>query len=724
LFDLDLGLGLGLVRLSGVDTVIADTSQQHTAPTTHRVRVLFVAFVITAAATPMLAQAPRNARALGIDTANMDRSVRPQDDFFRYVNGRWLQTTQIPGDRASYGAFVELDDKSQAALRTIIDRATSQPAAAGSEQQKVADLFRSYMDTVRIESLGLAPVAPHLDWISQIADRKELAAAFARLLRMGAQTPLAFSVQQDAKQADRYIGIFSQSGLGLPDRDYYLGQDAKLSGARAAYVTYIERVLTLAGQPDPAGSARRILALETRLAESHWDRAKNRDRDLMYNKYALADLSKLSSSLDWTRFLSVAGADAGILNQEERAAGIPSVEAVIISQPDYVQALDRALVETPLEDWRTYLRFKVLSAYAPRLSRSFVDASFDLYGRTLSGTQENRPRWKRGISAVEGALGEAVGRLYVEQYFSQDAKARMDALVRNLVDTFREGIDQLEWMSPATRAQAQAKLAKFNVKIAYPVRWRDYGPLQIRADDLIGNTIRANEFDWDRRVRRIGRRVDRDEWRMTPQTVNAYYSATLNEIVFPAAILQPPFFNVLADDAVNYGAIGAVIGHEISHGFDDQGRKSDGEGNLRDWWGSTDAAAFEERATRLAEQYSAYKPLPDLSVNGRFTLGENIGDLSGVAVAYKAYRRSLNGQEAPVIDGFTGDQRFFMGWAQIWRQLLRDEATRQQLLTDPHSPGQYRVNGVLVNMPEFYAAFGVKEGDGMYVPPSQRVKIW
>ncbi|MDQ3606979.1 MAG: peptidase M13, partial [Gemmatimonadota bacterium] len=459
-----------------------------------------------------------------------------------------------------------------------------------------------------------------------------------------------------------------------------------------------------------AAGAKAIMALETSLAEKHWDRARNRDRELTYNLKNVAELESLMPAFSWSRFI--------------RSASAERTPAVVVRQPDYLPALNSALQQTPLPVLKQYMTFKLLDSYAGVLSRDFVDAHFAFRGRTLSGLEEQRPRWKRGVTATEGALGEVAGRLYVEQHFRPEQKARMQELVDNLIAAFRQGIDELEWMGPETKAEAQAKLARFNVKIGYPDRWRDYSALEVRSGDAAGNAMRANQFGHNRMVDRLGKPIDRDEWGMTPQTVNAYYSSTMNEIVFPAAILQPPFFNMEADDAVNYGAIGAVIGHEISHGFDDQGRRSDGEGNLRDWWTETDNAAFQERANRLVEHYNAFSPIAGMNVNGRVGLGENIGDLSGLAVAYKAYRISLNGQEAPVIEGFTGDQRFFMGWAQIWRILWREEALRQQLLTGPHSPGEYRVTGVLRNMPEFYAAFGVKEGDGMYLPPEQRVKIW
>lgn len=648
---------------------------------------------------------------LGIETANFDASVRPQDDFYRYVNGTWLKKTELPSDRSSYGAFTELRDQSEIALREIIEKAAATPdAAEGSELQKIGDLYSSYMDTVRIERLGIEPLRPELQRIDALRSKDALPELFAHLQRIGVQTPFGFYIGQNAKNATEYIAYVSQSGLGLPDRDYYLKQDAKFEETRKAYLDYIATLLRMAGEKNPEAAAKRIMALENSLAEKHWERAKNRDRELTYNRRSVAELDAMTPGFEWSQFL--------------RAVDATETPAVIVRQPDYFQAMGQMLRKTPLPTLKEYLTFKVLDSYADELSSPFVNARFAFRGKMLSGQQENRPRWKRAVSATEGALGEAAGRIYVEEHFRPEAKAQMQELVGNLRAAFKAGIGDLAWMGPETKAQAQDKLAKFNVKIGYPDKWEDYSALEVREGDLIGNEMRANQFAFNDMVDKLGKPVDRTEWGMTPQTVNAYYSSTMNEIVFPAAILQPPFFNPVADDAVNYGAIGAVIGHEISHGFDDQGRRSDGLGNLRDWWTESDNAAFQKRADLLGGQYDQFSPVEGLSVNGKLTMGENIGDLSGLAVAYKAYKRSLNGKEAPVIDGLTGDQRFFMGWAQVWRNLYRDEALRQQLLTDPHSPGEYRVNGVLRNMPAFYEAFGVKPGDKMYLPAEKRVELW
>ncbi|WP_224364752.1 M13 family metallopeptidase [Hyalangium versicolor] len=650
-------------------------------------------------------------RKLGVEVKNFDTQVRPQDDFYQYVNGTWVKSTPIPADRARYGTFIELLDKSEAALKAIIEEAAADKTAKeGSDTRKVGELYLSFMDTQRIESLGLEPIRPDLQRVAALQSTDELPELFSTFYLSGVQTPVNITIGQDAKQATRYIVYLTQSGLGLPDRDYYSKQDASFVEKRAAYVAYIEKLFTLAGQPDAATAAQNILALETRLAEKSWDRVRNRDREATYNLKTVAELEQLAPGFSWSSYLKTLGAE--------------KTPAVIVRQPDYFQALSGVLKDTPLPVLKQYFTFKVLDRYADLLSKPFEELNFEFRGKTLQGQQENRPRWKRGVAAVEAALGESVGKLYVERHFSPDSKERMLKLVNNLRQAFQESIDQLEWMSPTTKARAQEKLSKFTVKIGYPEKWRDYSKLEIVAGDLVGNMKRATTFEARRNFDKLGKTIDRTEWGMTPQTVNAYYSSSMNEIVFPAAILQPPFFDPEADDATNYGAIGGVIGHEISHGFDDQGSRSDGDGNLRNWWTDEDKQAFDQRTGMLSEQYSAFRPIDAMTVNGKLTLGENIGDLSGLTVAYRAYKLSLKGKDAPVIDGYSGDQRFFFGWAQIWRSLFRDDYLRQMLLTDSHSPGPYRVNGVVRNMPEFHQAFGVKEGDGAWLPPEQRVKVW
>ena len=649
-------------------------------------------------------------KELGVDTAGFDRSVRPQDDFYAFVNGGWARNTQIPADRSSFGSFVTLTDRSEAAVHAILDEAVAaRNAARGSDTQKLGDLYASFMDSARAEQLGATPVQPDLARIRAANSAADYPALFASAAQMGFAYPFNVGVGQDQKQSDRYTLYMRQGGLGLPDRDYYLSSDARLQAARDAYVTYMETLLRLAGEQDAAGAARRVMAFETQLAQRQWDRVRSRNRDLTYNKMSIADLQRMAPNFQWARFLSAAG-----LNSSE----------VVVSAPSYIAGMDSVLAATPVADVKAYLTVRLLDSAAPFLSSPFQNAQFQFRGRTLNGQQQQRPRWKRGVAMVEGGLGQMLGKVYVERNFPVQSKAAMQRLVQNLLTAFGQGIDQLQWMSPETKAQAHDKLSHITVKIGYPDRWQDYSALQVSRNDLIGNARAIQRYEWNRMASRLGRPVDRTEWGMTPQTVNAYYNPTNNEIVFPAAILQPPFFDPNADDAVNYGGIVAVIGHEVSHAFDDQGSKSDGAGNLRNWWTEADQAAFRQRTEALAAQYDAYTPLEGMHVNGHLTLGENIGDLSGLAVAYRAYRNSLNGREAPVIGGFTGDQRFFLGWAQVWRSLYRDEALRNQILTNPHSPGEYRANGPLVNNEAFYRAWGVKEGDKMYRPESQRVVIW
>ncbi|HEU4560650.1 MAG TPA: M13 family metallopeptidase [Longimicrobium sp.] len=679
---------------------------QRSYPVRTLLRGVALAAVLGAGVTPLAAQV----KTLGIDTAGMDRSVRPQDDFYQFVNGRWARNTQIPADRSVYGSFVTLADRSENAVRAILEEAVAaRNAAPGSDTQKLGDLYASFMDSARVEAAGITPLQADLARIRAIGSRADYPAAFAANAQAGVPNPFSTFVMQDLKQSDRYALYIGQGGLGLPDRDYYLRDDARLKAARDAYVTYMETLLRLAGQNDPAGTAQRVLAFETKLAERQWDRVRSRNRDLIYNKKTLAELRQLAPNFNWQAYLQ-----AGRINSAD----------AIVSAPSYIAGLDSVLASTPVDDVKAYMTVRLLDSAAPYLSSPFTNAQFQFRGRTLSGQQEQRARWKRGASLVEGGLGHMLGKAYVQRNFPPEHKAAMQRLVQNLMTAFGQGVDELEWMSAETKAQAHDKLKNITVKIGYPDEWQDYSALQVSRDNLLGNMRAISRYQWNRITGRLGRPVDRKEWGMTPQTVNAYYNSTNNEIVFPAAILQPPFFDPNADDAVNYGAIVAVIGHEVSHAFDDQGRKSDGAGNLRDWWTPADAQAFQQRANMLVNQYGAYSPMEGMNVNGQLTLGENIGDLSGLAVAYRAYRNSLNGREAPVIGGFTGDQRFFLGWAQVWRTLLRDEALRQRLLTDPHSPGQFRANGPLVNNEAFYRAFGVKEGDKMYRPADQRVRIW
>jgi putative endopeptidase len=663
--------------------------------------------IITA---PAAAQVKSSGMALGVELAGMDRTARPQDDFFRFVNGKWDDATTIPADKVRYGSFEILRDNAIEAVNRIILEVSKQNNTPGSNAQKIADMYRSFMDSARVESLGVKPLAPYLAALAKVNSTADLSVVFPRFARLGARTPLAVSVGQDLKNSNQYVVYVSQSGLGMPDRDYYLRNDERFTAVRKAYTDYIEKLFTLAGQPDGAGAAQRILALETRLAEKQWERARSRDRDKLYNKMTFAQLKTQAPGLDWD-----------VVFKELRGA---PVDDVIVFQPDYLQAAAAIITETPVSTWKEYLTAGLLNAYADELSSSFAEASFNFGGKTINGQKEQRPRWRRGVGEVESILGEPLGKLYVDQHFTAAAKARMDAMVKNLLAAFKIGIDSLDWMSPATKLAAQEKLSKYKVKIGYPDKWRDFTALEIQPNDLVGNLVRARQFAANEAWARLDKPAERWRWGMTPQTVNASYSPANNEITFPAAILQPPFFNVDADDATNYGAIGVVIGHEISHGFDDQGRKSDGDGNLRDWWTAEDAKAFEAKTSKLGAQYEAYEPLPGMHINGKLTMGENIGDLSGMAVAYRAYHISLGGKEAPVIEGFTGDQRFFLGHAQVWRDKMREEAARNRLLTDPHSPGRYRAFVPVTNVDAWYAAFNVQPGDKLYRAPADRVKIW
>jgi predicted metalloendopeptidase len=653
--------------------------------------------------------------ASGIDRANFDPAVRPQDDLFRAVNGAWLAKTEIPADRSDYGAFAALAETAEKDLRAIIEQcAAAKHNPPGSERQKVGDLYASYIDRARAEQLGTRPIAGKLAAIDAIRDKAGLVRMLAELQRAGLPGALVCYVTTDAKKSDRYILHLSQAGLSLPDRDYYW--DAKYKTKLAAYAPHVERMLALSmgARAASADAARQetaeIVAFETQIARAQWSKEDNRNDSKTYNKLTRAELGRLAPGFDWNLYFTTIGAGA--------------VEELIVAQPPYFTAMARTLDSVPLATWKAWLKWKVVHHYARLLDKELVDADFAFYGTVLHGIPKNRPRWKRAVAAVEGSLGEAAGKLYVEKHFPPEAKARMDRMVRNVIEAYRRGIRNLTWMSAATKPKALAKLATLNLKIGYPKKWRDYSSLRIFRDDLVGNLERAAAYEWNRELAKLDKPVDRDEWFMTPQTVNAYYNPNMNEVVFPAAILQPPFFNAAADDAVNYGGIGAVIGHEIGHAFDDQGSKWDSAGNLADWWTPADRAEFDRRGAALAAQFDRFEPLPGFHVNGRFTLGENIGDLSGVTISYAAYHLSLGGREPPVIDGLTGDQRFFMGWAQVWRRKHRDDDLRSRLLIDPHSPAEYRVNGTVRNVPAFFTAFGVRPGDKMYRPPQDRVTIW
>ena len=643
----------------------------------------------------------------GIDLSSRKTAVKPGDDFFNYANGAWLDTFQIPPDKAVYGMSAKLGDDARANVRKIIEDAAAQKKPAGSIEQKIGDFYASFMDTAKIEADGVNAIKPDLDRIAAVKDKHELSRLFGET---GFQSPVGVYVDQDPKDPNKYILLAYQAGLGLPDRDYYLKDDPKLKEARAAYQPHIARMLALASVPDAEAKAAKIMALETRIARVHWAAERTRDTMANYNPKTRAQLVAFAPGLDWQAMLD--------------AMAIGTWDSYSANTPTALQGIASLVTSQPLEDWKAYLTYHHLHNHASFLHKAIDDENFAFHGTILAGRERQRERWERGVDLISGGLGEAIGQVYVERHFPPESKAEIDALVENLKAAYKANIEQLTWMGPATRAKALEKLAAFRVKIGYPVKWKDYSTMDIKPGALLANQRAAAEWEWRYQAAKLGKPVDKDEWLMTPQTVNAYFNPGTNEITFPAAILQPPFFDPNADDAVNYGGIGGVIGHEIGHGFDDQGRLYDATGKLEDWWTKADGDAFTKRSAGLVSQYSAFEVLPGLKVNGQLTLGENIGDLGGMGVAYQAYKRSLAGKEAPVIDGLTGDQRFFLGWAQVWRTKLRDEALRSRILSDPHSPPSARVNGVVRNVDAWYTAFDVQPGDKLYVAPADRVKIW
>ncbi len=649
----------------------------------------------------------------GLDLQWMDKSVRPQDDFFQFMSGKWLSTTEIPADRARFGSFDQLRDLSEQRSFDIIKTlAADSKLKAGSNQQKIADLYNSFMDEARADALDIQPLQSEFARIDAITKKSDLPALMGQLAKLGIALPLQSGVAQDARDSSRYAVMLNQGGLGLPDRDYYLkDDDAKLKGFRDAYLKHLATMLAMSGQKEAESTASAILALETDLAKIQWSKVENRNPVKTYNKVEISKLNELLADFDWSAYFAATGTGG-------------KMDYVIVRQPSFVSGLSKVIDATSIDTWKAYLKWQVLNAYAPFLSKRFVEQDFAFSSVTLRGIPANQARWKRGVARVEEALSEALGQLYVEKYFPPQDKARMQKLVSNLMLAYQKSIETLSWMSPETKKEALAKLAKFTPKIGYPDKWRDYSKLAIAKDDLVGNIMRGRAVANQRQLEKLGKPVDRTEWGMSPQTVNAYYNSRQNEIVFPAAILQPPFFNAKADDAVNYGGIGAVIGHEISHGFDDSGSQSDGDGNLRDWWSADDKANFGKLTGAMVAQYNAYSPVPGYNVNGALTLGENIADNSGLSIAYKAYQISLGGKPAPTLDGYSGNQRVFMGWAQVWRGKARDAEAIRLVNTDPHSPAAFRGNGPLTNLPEFYSAFGVKEGDKMFVAPEKRITIW
>jgi len=645
--------------------------------------------------------------AAGLDFSRQDVSVRPQDDLYRHFNGGWLKTVEIPADRATDGAFMELRVQSEARVREIIEGATG-----SDEATKISNIYKSFMDADAVNAKGGSPIAAELAEVDAISTIADFTSTLTKLEARGVSGIFGTFIYADMKDASTNILYLQQGGISLPDEAYY--REEKYADIRTAYVSHVAAMFTLAKVVNPAENAAKVMALETSIASHHWDQVKDRDATLTYNKMNRGQVKALMPAFDWELYLT--------------DGEIPSIvlDSVIVQQPSFFEGLGAILASFDIDAWKAWLKWHIISGAAPYLSDDFTNENFSFFGKTLSGTPELRERWKRAVSMIEGSLGEAVGKVYVQKYFPAEAKARMENLVANLIEAYRVSINELEWMSPDTKVKALEKLGKFRPKIGYPDKWRDYSALQTTPDDLYGNVGRVVKFQRDHELSKIGKPVDRDEWHMAPQTVNAYYNPVMNEIVFPAAILQPPFFGLEHDDAVNYGGIGAVIGHEIGHGFDDQGSKYDGDGALNNWWSDSDRAAFEERTKALISQYDALIPeeAPDVNVNGALTIGENIGDLGGLTIAYKAYQISLQGKPSPVVDGMSGEKRLMLSWAQIWRNKVRPEEMRRRIATDPHSPAEFRCNQILKNFTPFYEEFGVTENDALWLAEQSRVQIW
>jgi putative endopeptidase len=641
--------------------------------------------------------------SFGFDAAGMDRSVAPGASFYRYANGTWDRTTEIPADRSNYGMFTLLDDLSRQRTREIVEQAAQRPGS------RIGDFYASFMDEAAVNAAGITPLRPMMARIQAISNRADWAAEAGRLFRQGVSTPFNGYISSDERNPNEMIARLLQSGLGLPDRDYYLSEDAALVQKRTAYQAYLAQLLGLAGEQNGETRAAAVLAFERRMAEAHWTRIQNRDEEATYNRWAIADFARNAPGFDWARYF--------------QETGLSGQAHILVSQPTTFTAVARIVSETPVEVLKDYMLLRLVDNAAPFLSQPFVEANFAFRGTVLNGTPQNTERWKRGVDLVTASIPDDVSRIYVQRYFPPEAKREADALVRNVIAAMDRRLANLAWMAPETRARARRKLAAFTPKIGYPDRWRDYSSVQISRTNLLQNIIDATEFEYQRNLNKLGRPVDRTEWGMTPMTVNAYANPVWNEIVFPAAILQPPFFDPHADPAVNYGGIAAVIGHEISHHFDDQGSHYDETGALREWWTAEDRTRFNALTAQLVAQYDAYEPLPGRRVQGALTLGENIADLAGLTVAYDAYRHSLGGRRARVIDGLTGDQRFYLGWAQIWRRKYREANLLQRLLTDPHSPSEQRA-AVVRNLDPWYAAFRPRPGDALFLAPERRVRIW
>ena len=648
----------------------------------------------------------------GLSPQHFKISIRPQDDLFRFANGTWLDETQIPSDRAWWGAPVELRELSEKRVKAIVDDLVANPAPHGSNRQKIADLYTSFMNEAAIEAAGIDPIRDDLAKAGAISDLPSFISFMADLENRGTGGFFYSYISGDVKDVETNIAYIGQGGIGLPDEAYYT--DEEFAEIRRAYIDHIQKMLEIAGISDAPSHAARVMELETEIASHHWDQVKDRDADLTYNKYSFSELKKLAPAFDWDLYLSAGKVPAKVF------------ETVVVGEPSFFEGISAMFAHFDLEKWRSWLIWNIIHGSAPYLHTPLVQENFNFYAHTLSGVPEMRARWKRAISLTEGGLGEAIGEIYVERHFPAAAKARMEELVANLIEAYRVSISGLDWMTEKTKVQALEKLSKFRTKIGYPDKWRDYSTLEIDPSDLIGNLGRINAFSLAFEFEKIGKPVDRDLWLMFPQTVNAYYRPDLNEIVFPAAYLQPPFFDLEADDAANYAAVGSTIGHEIGHGFDDQGSKYDGDGFLHNWWSDEDRVEFEKRAAMLIKQFDECFPedLPDMHVNGALTVGENIGDLGGVCIALKAYEIALNGEPAPIIDGYTGLQRFFLAYAQSNQAKWRPEMLRTLISSDPHSPDEFRTNQIVKNIGAFYEAFELQPGDGLYLPPEERVQIW
>lgn len=668
---------------------------------------VFIAYGAMSSMSDAQEAAPKSA---GIDRSLFSGTIEPGENFYLHANQKWLEDTEIPSDKSNYGIFTVLDDQTRAQVRSLIESAAGQESQSGSAAQKVGDLYEAVLNTTARNEAGIDPIRELNELINGVESKRDFAAVMGTLSRSGIGGPLGVYVNNDAKDSDSYAVYVSQSGLTMPDRDYYLEDEERYVTLRKELKTYIADMLTFLEVSDAAAAAERIFDIETKIAEKHWTKTENRDPVKTYNNKSSEEMTTLLGAFNWACY--------------SETSGIRGQERFIVRQPNYLEALGSIVEEGDLDDWKNYLRLRLIESYGTSLSEEIEKRHFDFHSTAISGISEQEPMWKRGVNITGSVLGELVAQLYVEKHFKPEAKARMNELVENLKLAFAERIESRDWMGEGTKKQAMEKLSKFTTKIGYPDEWKDYSALQITSPLLATNLIASSEFEHKRELKKLGGPIDRNEWHMTPQTINAYYNPVMNEIVFPAAILQPPFFNMSADDAANYGAIGAVIGHELSHGFDDKGSKYDGNGNLRSWWTETDRAEFERRAEGLVDQYSKFEPVKGNFVNGKLTLGENIGDLGGLSVAYHAYRLSLGDGEAAVIDEMTGDQRFFLNWSQCWRRLYREPELLKRLVTDPHSPSEYRVNGIVRNMDAWYEAFGIKEGDTLYLKPEDRVRIW